>query len=314
MKTQLLLSLFCLCFAAVLFADPVQLETTTGTIYGTLVIPDTTAPEPVALIISGSGPTDRDGNSALLPGQNNSLKYLADALEKQGIASLRYDKRGIGQSRPAGLNESDLRFENFVQDAADWCDLLNKDSRFNSVWIIGHSEGSLLGMIAAQKSPVNGFISIAGIGVPAAQTIRTQLQGKVDTQTVSKVDSILSLLEKGQTVEPIPPGPVFASLFRPSVQPYLVSWFHYDPAKEIAKLKIPILIIQGTTDIQVRQEDAQILARSNPNAKLEIIEGMNHVLKSVSDDMMMQQKSYIDPGLPVDSSLVQAIAAFSQKP
>jgi pimeloyl-ACP methyl ester carboxylesterase len=302
-----------MCLSANLVAEPVELHTATGTIYGTLILPIQSSPMPVALLISGSGPTDRDGNSAMLPGKNNSLKYLAEALAEKGIASLRYDKRGIGQSRSAGLNESDLRFEQYAQDAAGWCDSLKKDKRFNSVWIIGHSEGSFIGMIAARETPVNGFISIAGIGVPAAQTIRMQLQGKVDAQTFSKVDSILNLLEKGKPVETIPPEPLFASLFRSSVQPYLISWFKYDPAKEIAKLKIPLLVIQGTTDIQVREEDARILSQSNPNARLEIIDGMNHVLKQVPVDLTMQQKSYMDPDLPIDASLVRMIAAFIQK-
>jgi uncharacterized protein len=310
MNAKTLFCLYGLGLAVTLYGQPVQIQTATGTLFGTLVAPDRSGPVPVALVISGSGPTDRDGNSAMLPGKNNSLRYLAEALAKKGIASLRFDKRGIAQSQPAGLNESDLRFEHFVRDAAAWCDSLKMDKRFDSVWIIGHSEGSLIGMIASRKASVNGFVSIAGIGVPAAQTIRTQLQGKVDAQTTSRVDSMLTLLEKGQTVETVPSEPLYLSLFRPSVQPYLISWFQYDPAKEIAKLTIPVLIVQGTTDIQVRAEDARLLAAANPKVKLEMIDGMNHVLKQVSADLMMQQKSYMDPELPVDSTLVQRIAAF----
>lgn len=310
MITKFMFWLFGMCLTLNLLAEPVQIETATGTIYGTLTLPDQSGPMSVALIISGSGPTDRDGNSAMLPGKNNSLKYLAEALAGKGIASLRYDKRGIGQSRPAGLNESDLRFKHYVHDAVGWCDSLKKDKRFDSVWIIGHSEGSLIGMIAARETSVHGFISIAGIGVPAAQTIRMQLQGKVNAKTAARVDSILNLLGKGQSTESIPPEPLFASLFRSSVQPYLISWFQYDPAREIAKLNIPILIIQGTTDIQVREEDARILAESNPNAKLEVIAGMNHILKQVPGDLMKQQQSYFDPDLPIDVSLVRVIAAF----
>src|SRR6218665_2726569 len=140
---------------------PAILKINNDQIFGTLTTPDLTKKYPVALIIAGSGPTDRNGNNAIM--KNNSLKMLAEALAKNGIASLRYDKRGIGESKPAGGDsESSLVFENYIQDAKSWINFLRQDKRFSKVIVIGHSEGSLIGMIAGAKA--DKFVSIAGVG------------------------------------------------------------------------------------------------------------------------------------------------------
>src|SRR5690606_11236335 len=122
------------------------------------------APSPVVLIIAGSGPTDRDGNSPLLPGQNNSLRLLAEGLAQRGIATLRYDKRGIAESANAELREADLRFNTYVDDAAALLSRLHDDARFSRVSVVGHSEGALIAVMAAQKAAVDAIVSIAGAG------------------------------------------------------------------------------------------------------------------------------------------------------
>jgi pimeloyl-ACP methyl ester carboxylesterase len=281
-------------------------------IHSTLLLPqDATKPIPVVLFISGSGPTDRDGNSSMLPGKNNSLKMLAEGLAMNGIASLRYDKRGIGESARAMLSEADLRFDIYIDDAAAFCEQLRGDKRFSAVVIAGHSEGSLIGMVAAKRCNASGFISIAGAGRPAADTLRIQLAGKLPPALATRSDAILKDLEAGKTTEK-PPVELFA-IYRPSVQPYMISWFRYDPAKSIAALTVPVLIIQGTTDIQVSVDDAKRLAAANPKAKLLIVEGMNHVLKSVSSDKEKQSASYSDPALQLAPDLLMNIVAFVRK-
>ena len=155
-------------------SESTTLETPTGTVHGTLLLPAGRGPHPVALLIAGSGPTDRDGNSAALPGQNNSLKLLAEGLAERGIASLRYDKRGIAESAAAAPSEADLRFETYVEDAAAWVGQLHADERFTSVTVIGHSEGSLIGMLAAPEA--DAFVSVAGIARPAPEVLRDQLR------------------------------------------------------------------------------------------------------------------------------------------
>jgi hypothetical protein len=279
-----------------------------GMLYGTLEAPAGDAPCPAVVIIAGSGPTDRDGNNPLTGGKNNSLKLLAESLVSNGIASVRYDKRGIGESSQAMTREEDLCFETYIYDAVMWGKELRKNKRFTEVAVIGHSEGSLIGMIACRKMGADAFVSIAGVGCPAAQLIVSQLQSGLPEDLFDDAVSIVDRLNRGETVDTVPPS--LDILFRTSVQPYLISWFKYNPAGELAKLRIPILIINGSSDIQVGVDNAEMLAKSNKLAGLVVIEGMNHVLKKVSGDIREQISSYGDPRLPVAEELTSCIADF----
>src|SRR5262249_19557543 len=151
--------------------QPIALTTSTGAISGTLVMPAATGKVPVVLIIAGSGPTDRNGNSPALPGRNNSYKMLAEALAADGVASVRYDKRGIAESKAAAAREADLRFEMYVDDAAAWVNQLRADPRFSRVIVAGHSEGSLIGMLAAANAKADAFVSIAGVARRASDVV-----------------------------------------------------------------------------------------------------------------------------------------------
>lgn len=285
--------------------EEIEIKTETGTLKGTLLVPDGQGEFPVVLIIAGSGPTDRNGNNAMMT--NNSLKLIAEGLSKHDIASFRFDKRGIGASASAMTKEEDLRFETYIDDVELWTRQIKNDSRFNDLIILGHSEGSLIGMVAAQRTRTDKFISVAGVGRPAADILREQLS----TQPVAvteMTDPILKTLEEGQTVDSV--NPMLNALFRPSVQPYLISWFKYNPEKEIAKLDCPVLVLQGTTDIQVKVKDAEMLVGANPEAEKVIIDGMNHVLKEAPIDRMENFKTYNDPSLPLMEGLIPAIVSF----
>ena len=271
----------------------VRLVTGTGTLTGSLLVPNATRPIPVVLIIAGSGPTDRNGNSILLAGRNNSLQDLAQAFYEKGIASLRYDKRGVAMSQGAATSEADLRFDTYVDDAAKWVAVLRSDPRFTTVTIAGHSEGSLIGMIAARTAGADGYISIAGLGRNAADGLRDQLRVALPPDLFQSADSILHDLESGRTHADVKPELV--TVFRPSVQPYMISWLHYVPATEVARLHVPVLIVQGTTDLQVRVAEARVLGSAKPDAQVEIIDGMNHVLKTVAGDLQQQAASYSVP-------------------
>ena len=288
--------------------QPVRLETPTGTIYGTLLLPAKSGPYPVALLIAGSGPTDRNGNSALLPGANNSLKLLAEGLAARGIASVRYDKRGVAQSASAGPREEDLRFGIYVEDAAKWVQQIKADPRFSSITVVGHSEGSLIGMLAAQRAGADALVSVAGVARRASDVLRDQLRPQLPPALWAESERILTALEAGRTAESIPDA--LLSLYRPSVQPYLISWFRYTPAEEIARLSMPVLIVQGTTDLQVALAEAEALKRAKPDATLLIVDGMNHVLKLVPVDATQQHASYTNPSLPVAPELVDRTAQF----
>lgn len=290
--------------------EPLALPTPSGTIHGTLLLPaeaEVGRPYPVALIIAGSGPTDRDGNNPYA-GANNALRMLAEGLASQGVASLRFDKRGVGESQAAMVAEDSLRFETYVSDAAAWVRLLRRDPRLASVAIVGHSEGSLVGMLAARDAHADAFVSIAGAGRVASDLLRDQLRLQLPAPLAAEADRIITNLEAGVQPDSIPP--VLQSLFRPSVQPYLISWFRYDPVVEFGRFNAPALVVQGTTDIQVSVGDAERLAEGNPEAELALIDGMNHVLKMVPPDSALQLASYGDPALPISAELVERVAAF----
>ncbi|MGD8548924.1 MAG: alpha/beta hydrolase [Desulfobacterales bacterium] len=304
----------CLIIAGFLMAtlayagQDIKVRVNGGMLHGTIEIPSGEVPCPVALIISGSGPTDRDGNNPLMGGKNNSLKLLAEALASNGIASVRYDKRGIGESAQAMTKEEDLRFETYIEDAVVWGKELQKNKQFSQVAIIGHSEGSLIGLVACQKMNADAFVSIAGAGIPASNLFLSQLKLKLPKDLFENAETIIDQLNLGKAADPVPP--TLNALFRKSVQPYLISWFRYNPAKEVSKLKIPILIVHGSTDIQMDIDNANVLAKSNGLAKQTTINGMNHILKKVSDNLQEQISSYGDPSLPIAEELVEEITTF----
>ena len=307
-------------FAALLLAtatlhaveEDIALHTPTGDIHGKLMLPDVNTPCPVVLIIAGSGPTDMNGNSIGTNMTNNSLLYLAQKLAANGIATVRYDKRGIGKSAAAGAKEEDLRFNHYIDDAAAWADMLATDARFNKIVIAGHSEGSLIGMVAATRSnAVKAYISIAGCGSPAYEILEKQLQGQ-PMQIQQESAAICKELREGRTVKQVPF--YLSALYRQSVQPYLISWFAYNPTAEIAKLSIPALILQGDKDIQVGTEEANKLYAAQPAATLHIIKDMNHVLKHCDTmQQMAQLATYNNPELPIKPELVSHIVEFIMK-
>jgi alpha-beta hydrolase superfamily lysophospholipase len=260
----------------------------------------------VVLIIAGSGPTDRDGNNTqgLL---TNSYKMIAYELAQNGIASVRYDKRGIGESSKAMKSEEDLVFDDYIDDAVNWVQMLHNDKRFLKIAILGHSEGSLIAMVAADKVKVDAFISVAGIGCSFYDTLKRQLSAQAK-DVYDECVSIMNELKKGNRVADI--NKDYYSLFRPNVQPYIISVFRYDPAIEIKKLNIPVLIIQGTTDLQVTVNDATILKNSNPDAELKIIDGMNHILKDAPIDQEKNLKTYSNPKLPLSSMFREGLINF----
>lgn len=289
-------------------SESIALTRDGGTLRGTLLVPAAAGPIPVVLIHPGSGPTDRDGNAPILPGRNNSLRLLAEALAACGIASLRIDKRGVAASAAAAPAEADLRLETLVGDAVGWLDLLRQDRRFGPVVLLGHSEGALIAALAARQGKADGYVSIAGPARSGSAILRQQLRTRLTGAMAEANERILSALEQGEQADPVPPA-LFA-LYRPSVQPYLISWFRYVPAKEVAALTVPVLIAQGTTDLQVDTTEALALLRARPGANYLQVKGMNHVLKLVTGDLAAQRASYGDSTLAIAPALVAGVAAF----
>jgi pimeloyl-ACP methyl ester carboxylesterase len=280
-----------------------------GTLSGTLFTPRGITKPSVVLIIAGSGPTDRNGNSTMIKGKNNSLLQLADSLANYGIASLRYDKKGVGKSQIRGLKEESMRFEDGANDALACINWL-REKGFKKIYIAGHSEGSLVGLVAAQQTKLKGFISLAGAGRPIDQVLREQFMAGGGPDSIKLLaNRYLDTLLAGQRIAK--PNPLLFSIFRPSVQPYMISWLRYDPGKLLQTLRCPVLLAQGNKDIQVQVADALLLQKAKPSARLAVLENMNHIFKIVTSNNPADNiKTYSDPALAIASSLVQEIIKF----
>ncbi len=280
------------------------------TIYGTLQMPKQAQVKPsVVLIIAGSGPTDRNCNSDL-GFHSNAYKILADSLANAGIASVRYDKRGIGKSALSPAAMISTRFDDMVGDAALFAKKIKEDKRFGKVFILGHSEGSLIGMRVANKEKVDGFISLAGAGQRADFIMKKQIAANAP-QLSPAADSILISLAKGNTV--LVKNPQLTSIFSESVQPYLISWFAYDPGIEIKKLNTKVLLINGSSDLQVDVSEMKRLKTAKPAATSVVIEGMNHVLKDGGKTPEENRAAYNNIDLPLANGLSPAIVNFIRK-
>ncbi|MBG43559.1 MAG: alpha/beta hydrolase [Aequorivita sp.] len=279
----------------------------TPLIEGTLIVPQTDEKPALAIIVGDSGPTDRNGNQQMMV--NNSLKFLAEGLYENNIASFRYDKRLVKQMKLRSLNEKNIRFDHFIEDAAAILEHFKKDERFSKIYIIGHGQGSLVGMVAAQNG-ADGFVSIAGAGQEIDDVIVAQLAeqapGLVDNARTSFDD-----LRANGIAYNYSPG--LASIFRKEIQPFIFTWMQYDPQIEITKLNIPVLIINGEKDIQVQISEAELLRNAKPNSQYEIIENMNHVLKEIEGNDLENSKSYNIYNLPVTPKLITVISEFIKK-
>lgn len=275
-------------------------------IKGTLYSPNkTTKNTDLAIIIAGSGPTDRNGNQAGL--ENNSLKYLAESLAQNQIAAYTFDKRIIAQMVQGTLSEKDLSFEDFITDVKEITQFFKAQKKYRKIILIGHSEGSLIGMVAAQ-SQADAFVSVAGAGRPIDEVLVEQIEKQAPSMS-AEVKEDLEILKKGQTFEL--KNPAMGILFRESVQPYMISWLKYNPRTEIQKLKIPVLLINGSRDIQVPASDAQLLKTAKPDSQFKIIADMNHVFKKItSDDMMANATLSGQPEVPIMPELTQSINEF----
>ncbi|POF90244.1 alpha/beta hydrolase [Pseudomonas putida] len=286
---------------------PIELNTGNGVLYGSLLLPQQDTPSPVVLIIAGSGPTDRDGNNPA-GGRIDNLKRLALLLAGEHIASVRFDKRGVAASQPATPDERNLSVEAYVADTVAWAHKLKADPRFGPLILLGHSEGALIATLAAEQAGASAVISLSGSGRPVAEVIREQLAQRLPPAQLAQGTALLDSLQAGQTSLNVPVP--LRQVFRPTVQPYLISLLRQDPAAAFAQLKVPALIIQGRNDVQVDVADAELLKAAKPDAQLVLIDGMNHTLRISPRDISGQRETYQNPELPLARELGQRIVAF----
>jgi pimeloyl-ACP methyl ester carboxylesterase len=295
------------CVPAPASTEKVVVRNDYGTLEGTLVVPEGCGPHPVALIIAGSGPTNRDG------GESRMYRLLAEALAEHGVASLRYDKGGVGASRSAIPEPKDMRIEMGAHDAALFVKALGSDARLGAITVIGHSEGSLLAMLAAREAHIARFVSLAGAGRPIGTVLREQLARRItDAALLARAREIIDALERGDRVDDVPKE--LRAVFDPTVQGYLISWMKLNPADEIRSAPFQrVVVVQGATDVQVPLEDAKLLAAARPDARLVVIEKMSHVLKHAEDTTAPAQKrAYTDPSLPIVPELVTEISGLAR--
>jgi pimeloyl-ACP methyl ester carboxylesterase len=290
--------------------SPVLLRTLSGSVSGSLVMPKNVPGKiPVVLIVADAGYTDRDGNNLKTGVAANTYKLLANGLGKNGIATLRYDKRLVGQS-VGSTKESQLHMEDYSDDAVDLIKLLNVDERFSKIIVFGHGEGSLVGLIASYEQPVKGLILAEGAADKGDKILADEMKLRPKF-LADEFQVIMDSLRKGKTTDKVDPSLYFIA--RPAVQPFIMSWCRYDPIRIIKADKIPVLIIQGTTDLIVPVNNGERLKKAKSDAVLLTIKGMNHVLKEAPADEEKNAETYSKPDLPLKPELVAGIVDFINK-
>ena len=281
-----------------------------GDLAGTLVAP--AEGQPLVLIIPGSGPTDRDGNNPLGV-TAASYRLLADALAGRGIGTLRIDKRGMFASKAAVADANAVTIADYVTDTASWVGAARTATGAECLWLLGHSEGGIVALAAAQEiSHLCGIILVAVPGRPLATVLREQLRANpANAPLLDEAEAAIVTLETGERVDVTPLHPALQSLFAPAVQGFLIDLMAQDPAALAKQTDLPMLIVHGGTDLQVTATDAQMLRAAAPQAKYLQIPAMNHVLKDIPDGAPAANRaSYGDPSLPVSRALVAGVADF----
>jgi pimeloyl-ACP methyl ester carboxylesterase len=284
-----------------------------GALAGTMV--DAGKGSPVVLIIAGSGPTDRDGNNPLGV-KAGTYRLLAEALAREGISTVRTDKRGMFGSRRAVADANRVAIADYAADSRAWVSSILRSTGANCVWLLGHSEGGLIALTAAQRpKAICGVITVAAVGRKIGTVLRQQLAANpANAPYLAPAYRAIDSLEAGKRVDVASLPPPLRKLFAEDVQTLLMDLFAENPAALAAKLRVPLLIVQGDKDIQVTVEDARALAAAQPKAQLALLPGVNHVLKvPQGDDRAANLRAYADPKLPIAASAVEAIASFVKR-
>lgn len=299
--------------AAVAAAIPMTVPGPQGALQGTFV--DAGKDAPVVRIIPGSGPTDRDGNNPLGVAAA-PYRLLAEGLATNGVSTLRIDKRGMFGSKAAIADANSVTVADYAADAHEWAAAARNQAGVKCIWLLGHSEGALVALAAAQQPDgLCGIILVSGPGRKLGDVIREQLRANpANAPLLPDALGALDSLEAGKSVDSSAFAAPLQGLFSPKVQPFLMDLMRQNPTALIAQLKLPVLIVQGAKDIQVSRADAEALHSAQPRSELVIIPKMNHVLKDVAgDDRAANLATYADPGLPVNATMIAGIAAFVKR-
>ena len=312
MMKKAILSMAAIGLAATASAEPrdITAKGPEGDLAGTLI--PAAQGKPVVLIIPGSGPTDRDGNNPM--GVTAApYRLLAEALAERGIGSIRIDKRGMFGSRTAVPNPNDVTIAAYAEDIRSWIASARAETGADCVWLLGHSEGGLVALKAAQNTDgVCGALLIASVGRPLGIILRQQLESNpANAPILPDAMSAIEALEAGERVSVEGMHPALQRLFNPAVQGFLIDLMANDPSKLAASLEVPTLIVAGGKDLQTPVADGEALAAAQPEAKLVVFDDMNHVLKTVeAEGRAANLATYSDSSLPIHTGLVEAITSF----
>ncbi|MDP5081918.1 MAG: lysophospholipase [Winogradskyella sp.] len=270
---------------------------------GTLLSPIGLEKPNLTIIIAGSGPTNRNGNQNFL--KNNSLKKLAEGLSNSGIATFRYDKRIVKQIRQGNVDKN-IMFDDFVSDALDVINFFKAKESYNKIYVLGHSQGSLVGILSA-KDIADGYISLAGAGQNIGDVLIEQAT-RMDSKLGDETKPVVEQLKQGKTVTDYPSA--LASVFNSDIQLFMINWMKYNPTELIKELEMPILLINGTKDLQVSESEAKLLKDANEKATLLFIENMNHVLFEIEGGDLENSKSYNESFRPISPKLLTSLIDF----
>lgn len=292
--------------------EPIEVQGPAGVLRGSYLAPTANANGAVVLIIPGSGPTDRDGNNPMGI-RASTYRLLAEALAAQGVASVRIDKRGMFGSAAPGIDANAIVIGDYAADIAAWTSAIRERTDVRCVWLAGHSEGALVALVSAQTNlnDICGLILIAGGGRRLGDVLREQLRSNpANAPILAEAERIITELEAGHRVPSAQISAPLQGLFRENVQGFVISLFSYDPAELLRAYQGPVMVMQGTTDLQVTMQDAEILAAARPGVELVRLEGVNHVLKEAPMDRGANLATYGNPNLPLAPGIAERIAAY----
>lgn len=270
---------------------------------------------PVVLIIPGSGPTDRDGNSPFGV-KASTYRLLAESLADRSVTTVRIDKRGMFASAATVPDANAVTIDDYARDTRAWVDAIRNATGARCVWLLGHSEGGLVALASAKADvDICGLVLVATAGRPLGDVLKTQLRANpANAPLLGAADAAIDALAAGRRVDAAELPPPLVPLFQPAVQGFLISAFALDPAKLVGALRKPVLIVQGERDLQVGVADARALQAAVPSATLTLLPNTNHALKTVtSNDPGVNAATYADPNLALAPGVADAIGAFVRK-
>lgn len=284
------------------FSEELKVPMNNSFIYGTL---EQSESKHLVLFISGSGPTDRNGNSSILQGDNNSLKYLAEEITLKGFDTFRYDKRMVGKSKNFPSEDSTI-FSDFVNDAVEITNYLKQNYKYEKISVIGHSEGAIIGGLLTQKVDIDNFVLLCGMIEAMDSTVIKQITDRAPF-LLDTVKSYFDTLNAGRKLSNINMN--LTSIFRPSIQNFLIDMLKYNPKEVYKNVKSNTLFIGGGYDMQIKGEEIEALA-NEIGVQYKVFPEMNHVLKKSPKDYLGQLNTYSNPDLPLYDGLVDEIVKF----